>query len=104
MRLKKMVLTWAVLTLMVFALSSMTEQTYAYWASGIATPNVELRQDTISVGSWGVIIPIWNPTTTYVTGDLVTWNNRTYEARRTNTNWQPGSGWFWWIFWTEVTT
>jgi len=101
MNMKRLVLTLLVALFMVFTVSSISEKTYAYWATNITQPAVGETQGVITIGTWS-LYEDWQSGVTYYKGDIVYHNGQYYEALRTTT-YQPGSGWFWWYFWKTVT-
>jgi hypothetical protein len=94
MNIKKMFLTAAMMLFMVFAISGLAENTYAYWASNVAPPTASDTSGTIGIGAWAVI-PQWDPAGTYLIGDRVVNNGSIYEAKKDNPTKEPGvdSGW-----------
>jgi hypothetical protein len=100
MRIKQFVLTTAIGIFMVFSLSLVTPQTYAYWASGVTITN-DNSTANITVGTWDQIFP-WDTNATYVVGDLVTNNGTTYRAKKDNPTKEPGVDGGWSSQWTAV--
>lgn len=96
-KIKKIILS----TVIVLSIITYIVPALAYWDApynGIFTSNTEV---TVTIGEW-ITVSDWNENTTYTKGDKVTHDGSTYEARRTSTGWEPGSGWFWWYFWTKL--
>ena len=93
MKIKKAVLTIAIGIFMVFSLSLVTSQTYAYWVSSI-TGNNDTVSPTATIGTWTQIFP-WDANATYAVGDQVTNNGTTYQAKKANPTKEPGvdGGW-----------
>ena len=94
MDLKRLALTIAVMIFMVFAVSSVTEYSYAYWASNVTVPTDADTIGNITVGTFAYY-ESWNSTTTYTSGDQVSHNGVIYQAKKASTNVEPGvaSGW-----------
>lgn len=94
---KKIVLIF-LLTLAIFTSTG----TLAYWSSGIEGTS-DSTTYTFQIGTWMTNeYESWVPNTRYYTGDIVEHEGAYYEAIRDSRNWEPGSGWFWWIFWRTV--
>lgn len=102
MRLKKLALLAAMMVFMVFAISSVADQTYAYWASNVGAPTNQSISNTATIGSW-TFISEWDSNTTYSAGDTVEWQGRTYRANRSSTGVEPRGPWYWWFFWSDIT-
>ena len=94
MNVKKVFLTAAMMLFMVFAVSGLADQTYAYWASNVTAPADTNSIGTAAIGTWSVI-PQWDPAATYVIGDQVVNNGTIYEAKKNNPTREPGvdGGW-----------
>jgi len=102
MNVKKTTLTIAMMIFMVFAISGVTEASYAYWASNVTAPANSDTTGTIGVGTWS-FIPQWDANTTYLTGDQVINNGFVYEAKRDNPTREPGVDGGWNRDWTQIT-
>ena len=94
MYLKRLAVKIAVITFMVFAVSSVTEYSYAYWASNIVAPADIDTVGTVSVGTYNYIEP-WTIDGVYLIGDQVSNNGVIYQAKKDAPNKEPGidSGW-----------
>ncbi len=93
MNIKKISLFISLAIFMVFSLSFATTDSLAYWRSGIDTAN-NTSSATVSTGTWTQAYP-WDTNATYLTGDLVTNNGVTYQAKKDNPTKEPGvdGGW-----------
>lgn len=94
MNLKKTIKMTSMILFMVFAISSVTEYSFAYWASNVTPPTNTSTEGVASIGAWQTV-PQWTAGTTYVIGDRVVNNGIIYEAKKNNPTRQPGvdSGW-----------
>lgn len=94
MNVKRYVIKIAVMIIMVFAISSVTENSYAYWVSNVTVPSDTSTLGDVGIGNWAIVEP-WSSVVTYNIGDQVTHNGTTYEAKKVNTNVEPGvvNGW-----------
>lgn len=101
MNKKRILRRMLVLMFMVFTVSTISDQTYAYWATNITPPIDSETTNVITIGAWS-LYDDWQPGVTYYKGDIVYHNGQYYEATRTTT-YEPGAGWFWWFFWKTVT-
>ena len=88
MNIKKKLLTIAIGTFMVFSLSLTTSESLAYWTAGFAADNA-VTSPTVTSGTWDYIGP-WGSGISYVTGDKVTHNGTTYQAKKDNPTKEPG--------------
>ncbi len=100
MKIKKSLLYFALTFLMVFSLSSVTDNTYAYWASGISGNNTS-TSEIITIGDWASY-PTWDANTTYLVGEIVEYNGSYYEAKKDNVGYEPTVTPGWNGRWTEV--
>lgn len=101
MNLKKFALTAAMMVFMVFAISGLADQTYAYWASNVTAPIDTGATSTSSVGTWTVNAPQYDPNTSYAVGDVVTNNGITYTAKKSGLLVEPGVANGWKSDWTQ---
>jgi len=101
MRLKKLALTVAMIVFMVFAVSGVADQTYAYWASNIAPPVDISDTGTATIGTWTVTAPQYDPNTYYNVGDVVSNNGFTYTAKKSGLLKEPGVTNGWTSDWTQ---
>jgi chitodextrinase len=101
MNIKKVFLAATVMIFMVFAISSVTEYSYAYWASNLSAPPDANAAGNVTIGSYIIILP-WDSGTTYSLGDRVTNNGTTYEAKKNNPTKEPGVATGWKSDWVEV--
>jgi hypothetical protein len=94
MNLKKIVLSIAMIVFMVFAISGVAEDTFAYWASNVTPPANISDTTTTSTGTWTQAFQ-YDPNTSYSVGDVVTNNGITYTAKKSGILREPGvaSGW-----------
>ncbi len=96
MRIKKKILTFAIVLLMVFSTLFTVPESYAYWSNKTLT-TVDSRSTTI--GAWTLILP-YNPTITYSVGDKVTFNGTTWVSLKSSNNSKepslskPNSNWW----------
>ncbi len=96
MRIKKKILTFAIVLLMVFSTLFTVPESYAYWSNTVLT-KVDSRSATI--GAWTLILP-WNKSTKYTVGDKVTHLGTTWVALKSGTKSKepslskPGSNWW----------
>jgi len=94
MNVKQVVIKLTMILFMVFAVSSVTEYSYAYWATNVTPPSSVNTTGTVGVGTY-TFSAQWDPGTTYSIGDRVTNNGVTYEAKKNNPTKEPGvdTGW-----------
>ena len=99
MKIKRTFLYLSLAIFMVFSLSLVTPESFAYWANVIDAPDTALTS-TVTLGTWDQAFQ-WDANATYSKGDLVTNNGVTYKAKRDNPTSEPGVGKFnkdWAIF------
>lgn len=102
MNIKRYVYRFTMILIMVFALSSVTEYSYAYWATNLQG-DIALNPDlTTTTGSW-TFAPQWDANTTYSIGDRVTNNGIIYEAKKNSPNREPGVDSGWASQWIQIT-
>lgn len=100
MKLKKTFLALAITIFMVFSLAFATSDSLAYWATSV-NGNSNTAVATATIGTWIQAFP-WDTNETYVIGDLVTNNGRTYRAKKDNPTKEPGVDGGWNSQWTVV--
>ncbi|MEC9485831.1 MAG: carbohydrate-binding protein [Candidatus Izemoplasma sp.] len=100
MKVKKTLLALTLAIMVVFSVSSVTDTTYAYWASNV-TGNNNTATGTITIGDWAAY-PVWDANTSYIAGDIVTYNGMYYEAKKDNIGYEPTITPGWNGRWTEV--
>ena len=99
---KRKILKLAIFVFMILSISLTTSQTLAYWANNVSDAS-ETTTVIVDTGDWEQVFPYDPNYNNYVAGDLVSYNGNTYEARNDYANsFTPGSGWFWWIGWTQL--
>ena len=93
MNIKKISLYISLAIFMVFSLLFATSDSLAYWRIGIDDTN-GISTATVNTGTWTQVYP-WDAVTAYITGDQVTHNGVTYQAKKDNPTKEPGvtSGW-----------
>lgn len=94
MNIKRTVFKIAVMIFMVFAVSSVTEYSYAYWASGVTGNSATESAVDVTVGTF-TFYEAWDANTTYNTGDIVKHNGVIYQAKKNGVTKEPGvdGGW-----------
>ena len=100
MSIKRIIPTITMMLFMVFALSQVTESTFAYWASSITGDN-DTATANVTMGDWQTI-PAWDSQSTYLTGDQVQHNGTVYEAKKDNPTKEPGVSGGWKSEWLEI--
>ena len=90
MKINKIFLFLSLAIFMVFSLSLVTPDSFAYWANVIESPT-ETITVTTTTGDWDQAFP-WDSNIIYSKGDLVTNNGVTYKAKRNNPSSEPGVG------------
>ena len=100
MGIKRRLLSFFVLSFMVFSSLLGISHSYAYWIGGVAGAS-ETANITVSTGEWNQAFE-WDPDATYSTGDRVTNNGIIYEAKRNNPDREPGVDNGWRRDWTEI--
>ena len=98
---KKTFLAIAIAIFMVFSLSVTTSESFAYWASSVNGANNITQTATVTIGTWSQAYP-WSSTESYLTGDLVTHNGTTYQAKKDYPTKEPGVQNGWTSEWTVV--
>ncbi len=101
MDIKRLALRITVIIIMVFAVSSVTEYSYAYWASNVTVPSNINTEGDVSVGIFDYYEP-WASDGVYVTGDQVTHNGVIYQAKKDNPTKEPGVDGGWSSQWTAI--
>lgn len=101
MYLKRLAVKIAVITLMVFAVSSVTEYSYAYWASNVLPPTDINTVGTVSVGTYNYI-EAWTIDGVYIIGDQVSNNGVIYQAKKDAPTKEPGVDGGWSSQWTAI--
>ena len=100
MNIKKTFLKISIAIFMVFSLSLVTTESFAYWASSV-TGNNNSTTATVTIGTWTQVYP-WDSGTSYLTGDQVTHNGTTYQAKKDNPTKEPGVDGGWTSQWTAL--
>ena len=100
MKIKRTILYIAMITFMVFAVSGITETTYAYWASTVSGAN-NTDNSSVTIGTW-TTLEQWDPAGTYLTGDQVINNGIIYQAKKDNPTKEPGVDSGWTSQWLEI--
>ena len=102
MNKKRKLLQKAILLFMVLSVPLTTSQTFAYWSDfEVAEPLPYTTTTTFTVGEWEQVLQ-WDPNATYLTGDQVTNNGITYQAKKDNPTREPGVGGGWNSEWTQI--
>ena len=101
MNLKRLALKIAVITIMVFAVSSVTEYSYAYWASNVTAPSNMTTEGDVGVGTFAYYEP-WTSDGVYAVGDQVSHNGVIYQAKKANPTKEPGVDAGWNSQWTVI--
>lgn len=101
MNLKKTIKMTSMILFMVFAISSVTEYSFAYWATNVTAPTDTSTEGIASVGTW-VVYDQWDAGTTYFIGDRVVNNGIVYEAKKNNPTKQPGVDGGWNSQWIQI--
>lgn len=101
MRLIKLLKLYVVITIMVFTIALSTEQSFAFWASGVTGPAIGNTVGTIQTGAWQTI-PQWDSNTSYLVGDQVINNGSIYQAKKNNPTREPGVSGGWKSDWTLI--
>ena len=101
MELKRMIKTAAVMIIMVFAVSNITEYSYAYWATNVTVPADDSTVGDVGVGTWTMLTQ-WDANATYSIGDRVSNNGIIYEAKKNNPTKQPGVDTGWNSEWIQI--
>jgi hypothetical protein len=101
MNVKKTALTIAMMIFMVFAISGVTEASYAYWASNVTAPANSDTTGTIGVGTW-TFAAQYDPNTSYNVGDIVSNNGSTYQAKKSGLLKEPGVAPGWNADWNQI--
>ena len=90
MKRKKVLLMRVLFLLVLFGLTSLTtSNTYAYWASSVASSQQNANA-LVSVGTW-TLTNEWQSGVAYNTDDIVTFNGITYRSLRNNNTKTPGA-------------
>ena len=100
MNIKKIFLKITIAIFMVFSLSLATTESFAYWTSGLIGAS-ENSEQSVTVGTWTQAFP-WDSGTSYLTGDQVTNNGTTYQAKKDNPTKEPGVDGGWSSQWTAL--
>lgn len=90
MKIKKVFLFLSLAIFMVFSLSLVTADSFAYWQGSASSAEATITA-TVTTGTWDQAFP-WDSNTTYLKGDLVTNNGVTYISKRDNPISEPGVG------------
>ena len=98
MKIKKYFLTISLAIFMVFSLSFVTTDSFAYWTAGAAGDTSDIATATVLTGDWAQAFP-WDANTSYLKKDIVTYNGSTYSAKSDNINVEPEVGYKWWRYW-----
>lgn len=98
MKTLKRLLILSVVSLFLLASSFATSESYAYWVSTV-NPATGDSSTTVVLGSW---IQAWSATESYLTGDQVTHNGLTYQAKKDNPTKEPGVDNAWTSQWTQL--
>lgn len=101
MNLKHLALKIAVITIMVFAVSSVTEYSYAYWASNVTAPSNINTVGDVGVGIFDYY-ELWTIDGVYLTGDQISHNGVIYQAKKDNPTKEPGVDSGWTSQWTVI--
>ncbi len=101
MKINKVFLYLSLAIFMVFSLSLVTPNSFAYWTEGTIGDISDTASTNVSTGTWTQAFP-WDTNATYVTGDLVTNNGTTYQAKKDNPTKEPGVDGGWNSQWTVV--
>lgn len=99
--MRKTILKLSLLTLVVFSSSSLIDQSYAYWASGISSSS-NTTNTSLTTGTWTFGNEQYDPNTSYTIGDIVTNNGSTYEAKKDGLLKEPGVDGGWKSDWTQI--
>ncbi|MCF7930395.1 MAG: hypothetical protein K9L02_02670 [Acholeplasmataceae bacterium] len=78
MRIKKKILTYALVMLMIFAAIFTVPDSYAYWSN---TSYTDTDTGTATIGNW---ILTWDSTITYNIGDIVAYNGSFWISTKAN--------------------
>jgi hypothetical protein len=97
---KRKILRIAIFVFMVLSLSLTTSQTLAYWAQPPSVVSTTTT-GTVTTGTWQQAFP-WDINATYVSGDLVTNNGVTYQAKKDFPTREPGVDSGWNSEWTQL--
>jgi hypothetical protein len=89
------------MTFMIFAITSVTDYSYAYWATNVSAPIDDSSTGTITVGTWSTSIPSYDPNTYYTSGDVVENNGIYYTAKKSGYLLEPGVAGGWKRDWTQ---
>jgi hypothetical protein len=101
MYLKRLALKIAVITFMVFAVSSVTEYSFAYWASNVVPPPTTTTTGDVGVGIFDYY-ELWSINGVYLIGDQVKNNGVIYQAKKNNPTKEPGVDGGWNSQWTVI--
>ncbi len=94
MRIKKKILTYALVMLMIFAVIFTVPESYAYWSS---TSFTDADTATVNVGEW---ILTWDSANSYNINDIVYYNGsfwislKASNANKAPSLSKPGSNWW----------
>jgi capsule polysaccharide export protein KpsE/RkpR len=99
MKIKQIFLTLSITNFMVFSLSLVTADSFAYWQGSVIVNLDTTQSATVTVGTWAQAFP-WDPNATYVIGDIVTNNGVTYTVKKENPTKEPGVDKGWHSEWT----
>ena len=91
MKIKRTLLYLSLAIFMVFSLSLVIPNSFAYWTGITLDDTSDATSTTVTTGDWDQAFP-WDSNTTYLKGDLVTNNGVTYKAKRNNPTSEPGVG------------
>ena len=101
MNIKKIIRKAAIMTFMIIAVSNVTENSFAYWATNVTAPITDTTTGTITVGSWSTSTPTYDPNTSYTIGDIVEYNGILYTAKKSGILVTPGVSPGWKSDWTQ---
>ncbi|QMS84625.1 hypothetical protein [Candidatus Xianfuyuplasma coldseepsis] len=101
MDIKRVIKKVAIMTFMIFTISSVTDNTFAYWTTNVLGPADGTTTGTVLVGTWTTVSP-YDPNTSYNIGDLVENNGITYEAKKSGLLKEPGVETGWKSEWTQL--
>lgn len=101
MDIKQIIKKVAIMTFMIFTVSSVTDNTFAYWASNVTAPVDGTTTGTVLVGTWTTVAQ-YDPNTSYAVGDIVENNGLTYQAKKSGLLKEPGVANGWSSDWTQL--
>lgn len=80
---------------LIFSVSSITDYSYAYWASNVSQPANATTIGNINIADY-LLHNYWNSKTKYKKNNIVYHNGEYWKARRDNRNIEPGTSTRYW--------